>query len=125
MPARRYFSLAMLSLLCMALLAACQAGSPIQADAGDDFSIQVGDSPTFDGCGSTGEIVNYRWKILEAPATMPEDAGKVIRSVEPNCSFTLDASMVVDEMGGWVIELQVRDAEGNTSTDTVTVQVLE
>ena len=72
---------------------------------------------------SSGDIVNYQWTIVEAPATMPGDAGKIIREVDPNCSFTLDANMGVDEVGQWVIELAVTDSEGQTDTDTVTVTV--
>lgn len=116
---------ASIALFCLVLLAACQSSAPVQADAGEDFAIKVGGSPIFNGCASTGDVVNYHWKILEAPATMPEDAGKVIRETESNCSFTLEATMVVDEVGLWVIQLQVRDANGNTSTDTVTVEVVQ
>lgn len=106
-------------------LGACQGGASLKADAGEDFSVRVGESPAFDGCASTGDIVNYRWKILEAPDNMPEDVGKIIREVDNNCSFTLTAEMVVDEIGLWKIELEVSDGTGNTSTDTVLVEVME
>jgi hypothetical protein len=107
----------------VALLGACGGDDELAADAGEDFSVAVGESPTFDGCGSSGEIVNYRWKILEAPPTMADDAGKVIEEVDPDCSFTLDAAMIAEEEGSWVIELTVTDAGGATSTDTVAVEV--
>lgn len=105
-------------------MAACQNNEPaLEADAGADFTIQMGESPTFDGCASAGDIVNYQWTIVTPSDNMPEDAGKVIRETDPNCSFTLDAEMGVDEVGTWVIELQVRDAAGNAATDTVSVEV--
>ena len=106
------------------VLAACQSGPALQADAGEDFVVPVGERPSFDGCASTGNIVNYKWTILEAPDTMPEDAGKIVREIEQNCAFTLGTEMVIEEAGEWVITLEVRDANNNTSTDTVTVQVL-
>lgn len=56
---------------------------------------------------------------------MQEDTGKVIRETEPNCAFTLEAQMGVDEVGTWRIQLEVTDAAGNRATDTVTVTVNE
>jgi hypothetical protein len=74
---------------------------------------------------STGDIVNYRWRILESPDNMPEDVGKIIRDVDSECSFTLSSEMGVYEVGTWKIELEVRDSADNTSSDTVIVEVVE
>jgi hypothetical protein len=104
-------------------LIACQGSTPLQANTGEDFTVKVGEPPTFDGCASTGEIVNYQWTIISAPEKMAGDASKVIREIDRNCSFTLEAEMGVDEVGQWVIELEVRDGSGNTNTDTVQVEV--
>lgn len=95
------------------------------ADAGEDFTIAVGERPRFDACASSGDVANYKWMILSAPETMEEDAGKVIRETEPECAFTLEAQMGVDEIGTWQIQLEVSDAAGNVDTDTVTVTVTE
>lgn len=114
-----------ISMLIVLVLVGCGGGDTLTADAGDDFSIQVGDSPTFDGCDSTGDIGNYRWTIIEAPPEMAEDSGKVIRDVDANCSFTLDAAMGLKEVGDWIIELEVSDSAGQTATDRVTVTVNE
>lgn len=95
----------------------------LAADAGEDITVAVGESPTFDGCGSTGDITNYRWTILEAPEAMADDAGKVIAESAPDCAFTLEAAMLAEEAGTWVIELAVTDAGGAERTDTVTVVV--
>ena len=97
-------------------------GLPV-AVAGDDFSIAVGEAPTFDGCESSGEIVNYAWTIRETPSDMEDDIDKAIRELDENCSFTLENTMVVDEIGTWVVELEVSDADGTTSTDTLRVEV--
>ena len=113
-----------LGLTVTVLLVACQNSPALQANAGTDFDLTVGEAPTFDGCASTGDIVNYQWTIISAPGQMSGDAGKVIREVDTNCSFTLDAEMGVDEVGTWTIELTVSDAQGNTSRDTMQVDVI-
>ena len=121
----RYFRALLMIGLSLGMLAGCQGGgsAPLQANAGQDFTVKVGQPPTFDGCASTGEIANYKWTITGAPEQMASDAGKIIREVDANCSFRLEANMGVDEAGDWTIELEVRDSGGNTSTDTVQVKV--
>ena len=105
-------------------LAGCGSGAvELRADAGADFSVAVGESPTFDGCASTGQIVNYKWTIMAPPDAMADDKDKVIREMEPNCSFTLEAVMDLKEMGQWLVELEVSDADGNNATDTLTITV--
>lgn len=96
---------------------------PLSANAGVDFTLNVGEIPTFDGCASTGAILNYQWTILEAPEAKASDVGKVIRATESNCRFTLEDAMVIEEAGTWVIELEVRGEEGDTAKDSVTVTV--
>lgn len=102
---------------------ACGNGSDLRADAGADFSIGVGQSPTFDGCGSQGQIQNYKWAITDAPDFMTGDSAKVIREIESACSFTLVAAMDLQEVGTWTVELIVTDAASGTSSDTVSVEV--
>ena len=109
----------------MLLIGACaDSDEALNANAGDDFSIVVGQSPTFDGCRSGGDVANYQWVIIEAPDLMDGDSGKVIREIEASCSFTLEAAMEIQEVGTWVLELTVNDAAGNTSVDTVSVEVV-
>lgn len=104
------------------VMVAC-GGSDLSADAGQDFSVSVGESPNFDGCGSSGDIANYAWAILEAPGKMADDVGKPLREFDSICSFDLEAAMIADEVGTWVIELTVTDSDGSTKTDTVSVLV--
>lgn len=120
---RRWIFLLGLS-LGIVVLVACQ-NEPLQANAGDDFTIRVGERPIFDGCASTGDIINYQWTIVTPSPNMPEDEGKIIREAAGTCSFTLEAMMGVDEVGRWVIELEVRDAADSWSTDQVVVDVVE
>lgn len=95
----------------------------LTANAGEDFMVTVGDAPIFDACESTGDIDNFKWTILSAPEPVADDAGKVIREVETNCSFTLEDAMVLEEAGEWVIELEVQSGD-DTETDTVTITVM-
>ena len=112
--------------LILGLLVACQGSSPApQASAGQDFSVMVGTPPTFDGCASSGDIVNYRWTIVDAPDQKAEDIDKVIRDESVECLFSLEALMEIEEAGDWEVELEVRDSGGRTATDTVIVSVIQ
>ena len=120
------FRLFIVLIVLLVFLVACSGSTDsLNANAGNDYEIKMGEQPRFDGCASTGNIENYQWKILTAPDKMSEDAGKVIREIEPNCAFTLDAEMGVDELGVWEIQLEVQDALGNKAVDTVSVTVIE
>ena len=123
MPSRRIGFLAITAALALVLTACGDDG--LQADAGSDFAITVGESPIFDGCSSSGEITNYAWLIVETPSKMDADRGKAIRETDTSCSFELDAAMIADEVGTWQIELVVTDADGKTSSDTVAVDVTQ
>ena len=110
-------------LVIASIAAACGDDSTLAADAGTDFSITVGDAPEFDGCDSTGDIDNYAWQIVEAPPDMADDTGKFLRETSTDCSFVLESTMVVADVGTWVIELTVTDDSGDTAVDRVTVTV--
>ena len=108
------------------LAAACGgSGDATVADAGADSTVAAGEAPVFDGCGTTGDIVNYQWQIIETPDGNAEDAGKLLRETMNDCSFTLENVMEVDEVGVWTIELSVEDADGTIVTDTVDVTVTD
>lgn len=110
--------------LALVAAAACSESGDPEANAGDDFMVAVGDSPTFDGCGSTGSIETYSWVIVEAPEEMADDAEKALKLDSSECSFELPAAMGLDEVGSWVIELTAENAD-TASADRVTVQVVE
>lgn len=104
-------------------LGACDGGS-LNADAGPDVRVSVGEQVQFDGSGSTGDIVNCRWTVLEPPDKMAQDVGKVIRDSAFDCAFTLDEEMARQYIGKWLVELEVMDSAGNTDTDTMTIEVV-
>lgn len=108
------------------VLAACgtDSGSAVTSNAGDDFQVTVGEIPVFDGCGSSGEITNYEWVIVDAPESQPDSDGKALRSVMGDCSFELENAMVIGDVGEWIIELSVTDGEAE-ATDQVVVTVTE
>jgi len=108
------------------IAAGCSNGSStdsVRADAGNDFNVAVGQSPQFDGCGSDGDIENYQWTIRDTPTDMADDIDKVLRQTGSECTFDLETAMIVDEVGEWTIELEVRDPDGNSSRDTVIITV--
>ena len=104
------------------LLAGCGSDDSLSANAGGDQTIAVGDSPTFDGCESTGSISNYAWTIESAPDGV-DDAGKVVRESMNDCSFTLEAAMLSEEVGVWTIRLTVSDGSDVEASDTVDITV--
>lgn len=124
---RTYAVFSLLVVLALLLTACGDEDKPesLKANAGEDFGVKVGEAPTFDACKSTGDIQNFRWIILQAPETKAADNGKVIRANESNCRFTLEDTMVIEELGQWVIQLEIEDADGKKTTDTVTVTVTE
>ena len=108
-------------------LAACggdAAESSLVVDAGDDFTVVVGEAPVFDGCDSEGEFANYEWTIVSAPESAADDDGKVLRTVMADCSFELENAMDIADVGEWTIELVATDGESE-SADQVVVTVTE
>ena len=105
-------------------LTACRS-EPLKADAGPDFSVAVDATPRFNGCSSTGDIVNYEWTILSPPPQAPGEVGKVIRDGDASCAFTLERPLQYQDIGVWLIELEASDSWGNTSTDTVILTVTQ
>lgn len=105
----------------LAGLAGC-GDAGLSADAGEDFTVAQGEAPSFDGCGSSGDGLTYTWTIVEAPESMADDVGKLLRDSIDDCSFILESDMEVADAGTWVIELTATDGT-DTATDRVTVTV--
>lgn len=110
-------------------LGACSSsdggGGELTANAGDDTTVVAGEAPLFDGCDSTGDIVNFQWQIVGTPEANADDEGKFLRIESSDCSFTLENVMEVDEVGLWTIELSIEGEDGTVLTDTVDVDVTD
>jgi len=102
-------------------IAAGCSNTALEADAGQDFSVSVGESPEFNGCDSAGDIERYEWIIRDAPASGAAAIGTTL-SANTTCTHTVDA-MSVNDVGTWTVELIVADADGQTSIDQVQVTV--
>ena len=107
----------------MALVLVGCSGISLEADAGPDFSVAVGESPEFNGCDSAGDIQRYEWTITDAPAASTSAIGMTL-SADGGCSHIVD-SMDVDDLGVWTIELVVTDSEGTSATDQVMISVTQ
>ena len=88
-------------------------GTPPVAEAGEDKTVEQGDSVTIDGLGSTDnvEVVSYVWTFVEQ-GSMRTFTGWELR-------YTFDHAGVFE------ITLNVSDKAHNWDTDTVVVTVLD
>ncbi len=86
-----------------------RSGPPV-ANAGDNQTVDQGDSVTFNGSGSTDDvgIVNYTW-------TFTDDVQTILYEVSPAHTF--------ENAGIYPVTLNVTDGDGNFSLDTMTVTV--
>ena len=86
--------------------------TPPVAVAGPDLSADVGIPVTLDGSGSTdsGGIANYTW-------TFDDGAPQILYGVRPTYIF--------GDMGVFEVTLTVKDAAGHSSTDSVSVAVVD
>jgi uncharacterized membrane protein len=94
----------------LSISSAAQGEAPV-ADAGEDVTIVVGHSVTFDGAASSDDvgIANYTWNFT------CDDEMQYLYGVSPEFEFWT--------VGTYVVTLNVTDADGHSSTDTVVVIV--
>ena len=79
----------------------------LTAKAGPDKTVKIGLTVSFDASGSTGNILSYVW-----------DFGDGVTGTGVTCDHTYC------EAGTYYATLTIRDANGNTSTDQLTVTVI-
>lgn len=77
----------------------------IMANAGGNNNVEVNDTVSLDASGSYGNIQSYEWKIADT-----------LISTDPNKKLVLPA-------GVHTIKLTVSNADGNTASDEIVVQV--
>ncbi len=86
-----------------------QQAPPPVANAGADQTVNEGSTVNFDGSASTGDGLTYSWD-LNGDGTFGDATG-------PTASFTYN------DNGSVTVSLQVTDAEGRMSVDTLTVTI--
>lgn len=80
----------------------------LSADPGPDRTVDVGEPIAFDGSNSTGDIIAYDWDFGD---------GTTATGVTPEHTYT--------ESGTYTVTLTVTGADGETVTNTATVQVVD
>jgi hypothetical protein len=94
-----------------------QGGSSLVASAGNDTTIALpSNSIALNGSGSTdagGTITSYTWVQLSGPSASTLGS--------PGMAVSLASNL---EVGQYIFQLTVKDDQGNTSTATVTVNVV-
>lgn len=86
-------------------------GEPPVADAGENFSVKVGEEFEFNGTGSTDNVgvTNYTWTFAAQG--------------DPTTLYGKTPTHVFESEGVYVVDLTVYDEGGNSATDSVTVTV--
>lgn len=101
--------------------------APPIANAGQDVTVRVGDKVTWDGSRSYdpdgGEIVYYQWRITATPEGREPEIGTVLREGPDAAIWSTARFSAPEDVGRWVIELQVTDEESRSATDDMTLTV--
>lgn len=87
------------------------------ADAGVDFSIQIGRLAALNGSGSfdaDGDLLTFAWKVVGVPVGSSVDASALNGANTPSPTF------IADVVGDYVFELSISDGQA-TSADIVTI----
>ena len=90
------------------------------ADAGTDSTVALGSGATLDASGSTdpdGDALTYRWKFLSLPASSALNSNDILDRDVDITSFTPDVA------GSYIAYVLVTDPSGETSNDTVKIDV--
>jgi hypothetical protein len=102
--------------------------APPRANAGPDVTVRVGETVSYDGSLSVdldgGKIVYYQWRVSSAPEGREEAIGRVLREGEDAAAWSSDTALAEQDVGEWVVELQVTDDEGQSATDDLTLTVV-
>ncbi len=101
---------------------------PPTADAGDDQTVEAGNTVSYDASGSSdpegGSIVSYEWKVVGAPSGQEDAIGSAVYSGS-DAKWTTSWIMKPDAVGQWTMELKVTDDEGDTAVDSMVLTVTE
>ena len=91
--------------------------TPPIANAGEDKTVEINESLTFDGSASTDNvgIVSYKWDIDSSNGLDWEDPDLTIENPTLESGYSTP--------GIYIVTLQVSDFAGNLATDTLTIAV--
>jgi hypothetical protein len=130
MQLRSFASIITLTTLVGVTLTGCALATkaPPRADAGPDVTAHIGETVSYDGSSSVdldgGKIVYYRWRVTSAPEGREGEIGRVLHEGEDAAVWTSDVPLAQEDVGEWVIELEVTDDEGQSATDDLTLTVV-
>jgi len=118
-----------MAILALALTSCALATkAPPRAYAGPDISTRVGETVSFDGSQSVdldgGQIVHYRWKVTAAPERREEEIGRILHEGADAAVWTMQSALTEEDIGEWVIELEVTDDDGQSATDDLIMTVV-
>jgi hypothetical protein len=102
--------------------------APPVANAGPDILVHVGETVSCDGSSSVdldgGNIVYYRWSIAAAPEGREDQVGSILAEGADAMICTIDLPLREENLGEWIIELEVTDDEGQSATDDLVLSVV-
>ena len=102
--------------------------APPLANAGPDILVHVGETVSCDGSSSVdldgGNIVFFRWTVAAAPERREDEVGTILANGADAMICTLDLPLGEENVGEWIIELEVTDDEGQSSTDDLALSVV-
>jgi hypothetical protein len=107
-----------------AATAVSEAAGALSAVA-DDVTLQQGEALILDATQSAGNVADYKWTIVDAPAGAESVKGQVIRegssgnvSLEP-----ADYAQYFPTAGSYTVQLTVTDNAGQSSNTNFTIDV--
>jgi len=102
--------------------------APPVANAGPDILVHIGETASCDGSSSVdldgGEIVFYRWTVAAVPEGREDRVGSILAEGADATICNLDHPLGKEDVGEWIIELEVTDDEGQSATDDLMLVVV-
>lgn len=111
-------------------LAGCALATkaPPVANAGPDILVHVGETVSCDGSSSAdldgGKIVFYRWTVAAAPEGREDEVGTILAEGASATICKLAHPLGKEDVGEWIIELEVTDDDGQSATDDLILVVV-
>ncbi len=102
--------------------------APPRADAGPDVTVHIGEIVSYDSSLSIdldgGKIVYYRWRVASAPEGREDEIGRLLHEGQDAAVWSSDVPLAEQDVGEWIIELEVTDDEGQSAIDDLALTVV-